>query len=225
MSCAASTLVADVLDAPLVEVARTPVSVHYETGHPAVPVLCVATPEAVRLPNAAVVTELPVGRPQLVVRRWWSPPRPTGLVPPAPARLAGLAGTTYDVLSPRALVGSGPGLTPTGDDVLAGALVAAHATEDLRLAEWRRRTSVALATRRTTAVSRALLVHAMDGYAIPELARFLVALCRGDDPAPSLAPSLAPPLAALRAVGHSSGQALVDGVVHALSTRPHEGAA
>lgn len=218
MFCAASTLVADVLDAPLVEVARTPVSVHYETGHPAVPVLCVATPQAVRLPNAAVVAELPVGRPQPVVRRWWSPSRPTRLVPPAPPRLAGLAGTTYDVLSPGALVGSGPGLTPSGDDLLAGALVAAHATADPRLAEWRRLTRVALATRRTTAVSRALLVHAMDGYAIPELARFLVALCRGDDPAP--------PLAALRAVGHSSGQALVDGAVHALSTGvTHEGAA
>jgi hypothetical protein len=64
----------------------------------------------------------------------------------------------------------------------------------------------------------------MDGYAVPQLAAFLTALCSGDE--------VTGPLARLRAVGHSSGQALVDGVVHTLSTRstrpgrvPHQGAA
>lgn len=222
MFCAASTLVAGVLRRGLTEVTRTAVSVHYETGDPAVPVLCVGTPDAVRLPNSVVVAELPAdGPPDLAVRRWWRPDRPAGLVPPAPARLAGLAGTPYDVLSPAVLVGSGPGLTPSGDDLLAGALVAAYATGDPRLADWRRQTRRALKTLRTTAVSHALLTHAMDGYAVPQLARFLTALCAGHD--------VTDALAGLRAVGHSSGQALVDGVVHTLSTRPvrvpHQGAA
>lgn len=212
MLCAASTLVADVLGRRLTEVVRTPASVHYETGDRTVPVLCVATPGAVRLPNSVLVAELPVATPRLVVRRWWRPDRPCGLTPPPGAALAGLAETSYDALSPAALVGSGPGLTPSGDDVLAGALVAAHATSDPRLSAFRRETGRALSTRRTTAVSHALLTHAMDGYAVPQLADFLTALCSDQD--------IAEPLAALRAVGHSSGQALVDGVVHTLSTPP-----
>jgi hypothetical protein len=222
--CAASTLVSGVLAGPLVEVARTRVGVHYETGDPAVPVLCVATADAVLLPNSVLVGRLPTGSPELVVRRWWRPERPTGLVPPSPAVLDGLAATSYDVLSPAALVGRGPGLTPSGDDVLAGALVAAHATGDPRLPGWCRQTTAALARRSTTAVSRALLTHAMDGYAVPELARFLTTVCSAGD--------VAAALVRLRAVGHTSGQALVDGVVHTLSTRsaasapiPHRGAA
>lgn len=224
MFCAASTLVAGVLSTELAEVARTPVSVHYETGDPAVPVLCVAIPAAVRLPNSVLVTDLPSRPPELVVRRWWRPARPSGLEAPTSVPLAGLADTSYDVLSPATLVGAGPGLTPSGDDVLAGALVTAHATGDPRLADWCRETRRALRTRRTTAVSRALLTHAMDGYAVPQLAAFLTTLCSGDD--------VTGPLARLRAVGHTSGQALADGVVHTLSTRstrpgrfPHRGAA
>lgn len=210
--CAASTLVAGVLGRDLVELVRTPVSVHYATGDPAVPVLCVATPAAVRLPNSALVAELPPGSPELTVRRWWRPDRPTGLTPPPSAALSGLAEASYDELSPAALVGSGPGLTPRGDDVLAGALVAAHATDDPRLPGWRRETGRALRTCRTTAVSHALLTHAMDGYAVPQLAALLTTLCTDRDPGSALD--------RLRAVGHTSGQALLDGVVHALSTSP-----
>ncbi len=115
------------------------------------------------------------------------------------------------MLRPHDLVGAGPGLTPRGDDLLAGLLVAAHATGDPRLAGWQQATRDALSVRRTTAVSRGLLHHALDGWATPELAAFLVAVCGGD-----------PARAATRllAVGHSSGAALAAGALHVLNSTP-----
>src|SRR5690242_3930628 len=108
---AASTLLADLLASSfsLVEVVRTPVSVHYTAG-PAV--LCVALPTAVRLPLSLLSPVLPASGtvPTFAVRRWWTPPRPT-----SPSRPRGPL-----ALDPAALVGRGPGLTPSGDDVLAG---------------------------------------------------------------------------------------------------------
>lgn len=243
-SLAGSSLTAGLLDgtsAWLAPAARTRVSVHYETGHPGMPVLAVVTPSAVRLPNSLVADRLPsdgellVGGGQLrdpttttwQVTRWWRPARPVGLVPagPVPAfdppRSLGvpLPAPAYDGLDPAALLGAGPGLTPAGDDVLAGALVAAHATGDPRTEDWRARTRDALAARSTTAVSRGLLHCALDGYATAELAGALTALCRGGD--------ASEPVRRLLAVGHSSGAALLAGVLHALSTqnRPWKAAA
>ncbi len=215
---AASTLLADLLMQPglrLTEVARTRSSVHYETDREDVPVLCVATPDAVLLPHTFVTPVLPAA-PEIVdatwrVTRWWHPCRPVGLATPSADRVAALPCSSYDVLVPSALLGRGAGLTPEGDDVLAGALVTAHATADPRLDAWCEATREALATRRTTAVSRGMLHHALDGYATPQLADLLTTLCRGGD--------LAGPLARLQALGHTSGDALLDGVVHTLSTR------
>jgi len=216
----------------LVPVARTTLSVHYETGAPELPVLCLVTHGAVRLPGAVVTARLP-GNGRLVlagdgvleeaasswrVTRWWNPPRPEGLAsrvtvteqvrPPAGCPVPP---TSYDGLEPAALVGAGPGLTPAGYDLLAGALVTARATGDPRLASWRERTRAALAERATTAVSRGLLHHALDGYATPELAEFLTALCTGA--------ATAGPRGRLLAVGHSSGHALLAGVLYTLTTR------
>ena len=94
------------------------------------------------------------GNPAFRVHRWWRPPRPRGLGTVPPARLATavrwLVGRVADPLDPAGrsavaelvtelaagkapdepvaqLLGRGPGLTPTGDDVLAGALVTLHA--------------------------------------------------------------------------------------------------
>jgi hypothetical protein len=249
LPAAASSLLAALLDgAPrrLTAVTRTRMSVHYETGDAAVPVLCVALPGAVRLPCSVVVRRLPAGEDLAVgdghlreagaswrVSRWWTPPRPVGLVPPADGRLGHRAllrvaadaavlgvpapGPSYDGLEPMALLGAGPGLTPAGDDLLAGAVVTAHATGDPRHPVWARATRRALATRSTTAVSRGLLRHALDGYATPELADFLTAVCRGGD--------LTAVSARLSAVGHSSGTALAVGVLHTLSTHELRGAA
>ncbi len=218
--CAASSLVAGLLDggpSRLVEVSRTRLSVHYATGRDDLPVLCVADPSAVRLPCAVLAPVLPRGdlvagggalrADGLVWRtaRWWRPDRPRGL-----RRPSGPPGTA-DVLVPLDLVGRGEGLTPHGDDVLAGALVAAHAVADPRLPAWARATREALRSRRTTAVSHALLVHALDGFAVPELAAHVEAVCAGE-PERSLP--------RLLTVGHSSGAALAAGVARVLPTGP-----
>jgi Protein of unknown function (DUF2877) len=77
-----------------------------------------------------------------------------------------------------ALVGLGPGLTPAGDDVLAGALVAMSVVGDRA-----RREALAAAVRsrltRTTIVSAAFLEHAGAGRAVPQLARFVAGLAGG----------------------------------------------
>ncbi len=233
--CAASWLTCDLLGRGglrLLPVTRTSLGVHYVTGVAEVPVLTVTAPTAVRLPASVVTGRLPGPGPLLLdgdgilseggstwqVTRWWKPPRPRGLTGPRcvehhvcfPAGFP-VPPTTYDGLDPAMLLGAGQGLTPAGDDVLAGALVAAHATDDPRLADWQQRTRRALASRTTTAVSRALLHHALDGYATPELAGYLTALCQGGDTTAALR--------RLVSVGHSSGRALLAGVLHTLVTR------
>jgi hypothetical protein len=210
----------------LVEVARTRNAVHYDTGRDDVPVLCVCLRSAVRLPNALLSSELPTGSLAIergglaarhatwAVRRWWTPPRPRGLVAPQSPSLPGI--TVATGIRPDLLVGAGPGLTPDGDDVLAGALVAAHATADPRLPEWRSGVRKALQTRTTTAVSRGLLTHALDGWATPELADFVTAMCRG---------TVGDTAVRLLAVGHTSGAALAAGAMHVFAFPPLEGAA
>lgn len=217
-AAAASSLLAALLDegCRTVEAARTRVSVHYETDRDDVPVLCVGVPSAVRLPNMLVSPVLPSGQVRVVagamhadgsvwrVGRWWQPPRPH--VPEARPRLA------CD-LDPLALVGRGPGLTPAGDDVVAGALVAGNAVRHPALDRWRTATRDALHARRTTAVSWGLLHHALDGWATPELAAYV------ESPGPG------PARERLLAVGSSSGAALAEGVDLVLDTGVREGAA
>ena len=216
--CAASFLLVPVLsgDQPvdLTELVRTRLSVHYATGRADVPVLSVAVPSAVQLPNSVLCDRLPGcsltaydgtlhdGRGRWRVARWWTPPRPHGLRAPH-------GGCDELPLRPHELVGRGPGLTPSGDDVLAGALVAAYAVGHPRLPRWRDDTLRALQRRRTTAVSHALLLHAADGWAVPQLADFVEAVCSGGDVERSWA--------RLRAVGHSSGEALAEGALTVLA--------
>ncbi|WP_203044338.1 oxamate carbamoyltransferase subunit AllH family protein [Pimelobacter simplex] len=101
-----------------------------------------------------------------------------------------------------ALVGRGDGLTPVGDDVLAGWLVAAHAAgrDDAAVAA-----AVLAHLPRTTGLSAALLRHAVAGEAI---APFRAVLVRADAAA----------VAALLAVGHSSGAGMLLGAHLALSS-------
>lgn len=227
MPSAASAVLAGLLDGAvtldLVEVARTRVSVHFETSHPDVPVLCVSTPDAVHLPNSVLAPVLPTGAAALragvlvdtsshwQVVRWWQPPRPRGLVSPVSVVAPGGVDTLAAV-TPQELIGRGPGLTPAGDDVLAGALVAAHAVADDRLPHWRAATRDLIAAHRTTAVSRGLLHHALDGWSTHELADFLTAVCAGDMTVTSRATER------LLRVGHSSGAALASGALHVLGS-------
>ncbi|HET7386696.1 MAG TPA: DUF2877 domain-containing protein [Nocardioidaceae bacterium] len=226
-------------------VAATRVSRHYRTEDPRCPTVSVLTPTAIRLPDSVVLeasATLPDGDlatgslvgngdtlPWLRVTRWWRPARPSRLAPPPD--LGAVARTEWRVrvsgvpalhdlgesrgIDPDALVGAGPGLTPAGDDVLAGALVTARATDDPRLPLWRDRTRRAMDLHRTTVVSYGLLTHALHGYAVPPLADFLTALCTPDEPPDRVEVALD----RLMAVGHSSGSALATGILHTLATR------
>jgi hypothetical protein len=97
------------------------------------------------------------------------------------------------------LVGLGPGLTPSGDDVLAGALIGLHAfaRADVaeRLAGWLR----PRADGRTGLVSRAHLACAAEGEGAAVLHDALNALASGD------ASTLAAATAAVGTLGHCSG--------------------
>jgi hypothetical protein len=168
---AASAAVAAMLTGPrrpVAVVAATPQAIYLASGDPELPALCLATPDAVRVPCALVTPVLPddpadgtVGDGTLVlgsftgrVARWWRTPRPRGLTAAGlravavqlasrvPAKLDPTAEAAREDLvrglatggpltgAVRRLLGYGPGLTPLGDDVLAGALVTLGALDD-----------------------------------------------------------------------------------------------
>jgi len=131
----------------------------------------------------------------------------TGHAGPAVAALSSwlravLGGEPTAAIPPDAigdLIGLGPGLTPSGDDVLAGALLALHgfARADAadRLAAW----LGPRLTGRTGHVSRAHLACAGDGEGAAVLHGALAALASGD------AEALATATAAVGTLGHCSG--------------------
>jgi hypothetical protein len=215
---------------PVETVAATPRAIYLATRDPELPALCLATPDAVRVPCALVTPVLPdgstggtVGDGTLVlgsytgrVARWWRPPRPRGLTaarlravavqlasrvprklgPAAEAAREDLARGVRCGGAVRRLLGAGPGLTPLGDDVLAGMLVTLAALGDPGFAPLAAEVD-ALAPARTTFVSAALLRHAARGECVPELAAVL------DGGAPD----------ALLRVGHTSGAGLAMGIL------------
>jgi len=161
------------------------------------------------------------GSLRVSVTRWWQPrtPRPcreqvhTGraradalarLLEPYPCPVP-VGGSVGDLL------GLGPGLTPAGDDVLAGLLVALQSNDDLRrlVADDVSR----LAPMRTTALSAALLRHAAAGTAVTAVLDLADALAgHGDDD------GLVEALARLLVVGSSSGTALAHGLLRGART-------
>lgn len=172
------------------------------------------------------------GRSVPVVRRWRPVPVPapgrplpagilTGLVPPLTAAAAaphlvdrartaveqGLTGDPADAV--RTLLGLGPGLTPSGDDALSGAILTLRVTGRDAAAE-RLYDAVRRAWHRTTSISASLLDAAGRGHATPAVTDLLRAVAAGD-PA-----RVAGALPAAVAVGHSSGADLVAGVAGAV---------
>ncbi len=163
----------------------------------------------------------------------WFEPRPRGFtdldadrVTGADRRLRRLSATELGVESERAraaiagllaadprpacaLLGEGPGLTPAGDDVVAGGLAVCelrgHAAALLAVSEILARARVA-----TTSLSAALLSCAAAGQVVPEAARFLASLCGKEE-------GVGDALSKLRSVGTTSGTALAFGIVAALS--------
>ena len=179
-------------------------------------VLLAAPPAAGALAGVRVgdpVTAAPDGAPGLrlggltvPVGRWWRPATPRGARPLG--RAAAPTGLTGPVLD---LLGRGPGLTPEGDDLLAGVLVGLAGRPDLRdpLAA----AVLAEAPRRTGWLSTQLLEHAAHGRAVPALVAVADAVNgHGDDGA------LARALPRLLAVGHTSGRALARGLLLAADT-------
>ena len=149
-------------------------------------------------------------------RRWWSSdvtpvqPQPIAshhlaarldlLDPPGDPHERALVGRSA-LDDPSALVGLGPGLTPAGDDLVAGALVALRAIG--RQAE-AGRIGESIDVARTTPISAALLVEAGHGRA----ARSLLGLVRALDGRHDLDRALD----GLLAVGATSGRWLAEGV-------------
>ncbi|MEV0321095.1 DUF2877 domain-containing protein [Streptomyces sp. NPDC050658] len=132
-------------------------------------------------------------------------PATDAVLDPADLRAALYADDTARIIAAgRALVGRGPGLTPSGDDILCGALLARHATGRPvgALAA-----AVAGAEARTPLVSAALLRHAVRGECVPQAADVI----RG------LAAEWPLDLAPLLAVGHHSGADLARGIAAGLS--------
>lgn len=187
-----------------------------------------------------------LGPLRLSVRRWWDPAPPLGRLEPDRLRDAavllrdppgaGLAGHgAVDLLAASCaagrlpgmvtaaerLVGLGPGLTPSGDDVLAGLLVAlrhlgtaARAGRAVWLADRLAEAVTSAARTRTTPLSATLLHCAARGEASPEVIDVLRGVA-GRQP-------LEPALRRLHRLGHTSGADLAQGIaigasaVHAL---------
>lgn len=107
-----------------------------------------------------------------------------------------------------AVLGLGPGLTPSGDDLLAGLLVTCHglrgAGDRLPGAEALGRHVARCARSRTPALSAALLRCAASGLAAPPVLDLVDAVAGRR--------ALAPALRALLAVGHTSGHDTARGV-------------
>ncbi|MFI6322294.1 DUF2877 domain-containing protein [Nonomuraea sp. NPDC050556] len=179
-----------------------------------------------------------LGRLSLRARRYWDPAPPLGpvdlvrlalavpLLSPVAERPPGLLGNgAIDLLAEgcasgslvgaltaaEQLVGLGPGLTPSGDDVLAGLMVtlrhvgaAARVGRAVWLADWLAAAVTFDAGTRTTPISATLLHCAARGEASPEVTAVLRALTgRG---------ALEPALLRLRRLGHTSGADLAQGV-------------
>lgn len=131
----------------------------------------------------------------LEVIRWWRPPR-------APIAASKLAFT--DPPQVERLLGRGSGLTPEGDDILAGWLVMArsirHPSFSSVLTEISRTSQM-----KTSTFSTSLLLHAAAGYGVSPLIAYVTALLQNSK-------SALAKREALTRVGHTSGDALAIGV-------------
>lgn len=177
----------------------------------------------------------------LECRRTWRPGRvPVGAVPrlgsgaarlPALVRrrapgVEGLELLVRDVVTPalaghrgatetavRALVGLGPGLTPSGDDALCGVLLALRAAGRARAAALLTG-AVRAGLDRTTSLSASLLLAAAQGWCLPQMQLLVRTLAAGGE--------LERPTAEVAAVGHSSGADLLTGLTEGLTAASAE---
>jgi hypothetical protein len=106
------------------------------------------------------------------------------------------------------LIGLGPGLTPSGDDFLSGALAALQATGE-RAAHARLSDVIAAALGSTSALSACFLQAVASGHVGEHLHRVVASAITGDVEAA---------LTAAAAIGHSSGWDMLAGVTSTLRT-------
>lgn len=97
------------------------------------------------------------------------------------------------------LIGLGPGLTPSGDDFLAGVMIAAHALRRQKVAAHLHRVIAPLASRATNPISGAHLAAAAEGAGSAKLHAVLDHVLAGD------LTRLPAGLAEIDTIGHSSG--------------------
>jgi hypothetical protein len=111
----------------------------------------------------------------------------------------------------RELIGLGPGLTPSGDDLIGGALIALRAfgreAHRAALADWAPR----IAARRTGRISLSHLISAGNGEGAAALHDAICNVAAND------APGIASALTALDRIGHSSGWDALAGAVAVMS--------
>jgi hypothetical protein len=131
---------------------------------------------------------------------------PASIEKPARSFLAWLRS---ECTSPDELIGLGPGLTPSGDDFVGGALIALRAAGRVELAERVAAWALRLAERRTSRISRAHLACAAAGEGHEALHQLLAALEKGEA-------AIARALDALDRVGHSSGRDAAAGALLSL---------
>ena len=144
---------------------------------------------------------LPRGEAHTLVRRLDALRQPASELP----RALLTALTARPAEEAHRLLGRGSGLTPYGDDGLAGMLAALLAAGDAcapRLAAVVTR----LAPQRTTLLSATLLRRAAAGEVLPQFARLAAALARGTDG------EVRGRAATLTAVGHTSGAGMLRGL-------------
>jgi len=126
------------------------------------------------------------------------------------ARLAAQSSDTIGTAAPTGLLGLGPGLTPSGDDVLCGVLVALRAVARQDAAAELAQAIARDAPERTTLLSRAFLRAAAEGHAselLHETVAALVENARQDLPRLILR---------LGGIGHTSGWDALAGAVLAI---------
>jgi hypothetical protein len=127
------------------------------------------------------------------------------------------------VAAAAGLIGKGGGLTPEGDDLVAGA-VAGHllageaigCTGAVRTVQESVMPILAVASGRTTLLSESLLRHAFAGAVADPVAALLHSLTGSRDARAALA--------RVRRMGHSSGPALVAGVLTGVASACRKGA-
>jgi hypothetical protein len=188
----------------------------------------VAPWRALRVGDAVTIRDGRVELPgaSLVLRRWWRPPVVRALRGGLALKdgLAALHAALPDAPAcrdvdpgapPARLLGLGPGLTPYGDDVLAGRLIAAVAWGgEVGLASQVRATARAA----TTAVSEVWLLEAAQGRAVPEAVGLVDAVSAG---APQRVRAALGPLLA---VGSTSGHGLAAGILRSGRSAPGQSA-